>query len=109
VHGESLVVSNGEPLPVGEMLDRVCAAAGVPGVRGRVPLPVARAAGTVVESVWRAARLSGQPPMTAFLAEQLGTAHWFDQRRTRQALGWSPRVSLDEGFELLRRSFAGDH
>jgi hypothetical protein len=39
--------------------------------------------------------------VTAFLAEQLATAHWFDQRQTRSALAWSPRVSIDEGFGLL--------
>ena len=31
VHGEALVVSNGEPRPVGEVLRRICAAAGVRG------------------------------------------------------------------------------
>ena len=44
--------------------------------------------------------------MTRFLAEQLSTAHWFDQRETRLALGWTPAVSLDEGFERLRLSYA---
>jgi len=106
VHGEALVVSNGEPRPVGEILARVCRAAGVPGPRGRVPLRVASTAGGAVEAAWRIARRPGVPPLTRFLAEQLGTAHWFDQRRTRAALGWIPRVSLDEGFEALRRSFA---
>ena len=43
--------------------------------------------------------------MTEFLAEQLSTAHWFDQRETREALDWQPAVSLDEGFERLRRWF----
>jgi nucleoside-diphosphate-sugar epimerase len=105
VHGEALVVSNGEPRPVAEILQRVCAAAGVPGPRGRVPLPVARAAGSVVEAAWRAARRPGVPPLTRFLAEQLGTAHWFDQRRTRAALNWAPTVSLDEGFEILRKGY----
>ena len=105
VHGEALVVSNGEPRPVAEILQRVCAAAGVPGPRGRVPLPVARAAGSVVEAAWRAARRPGVPPLTRFLAEQLGTAHWFDQRRTRAALNWAPSVSLDEGFEILRKGY----
>ena len=104
VHGEALVVSNGEPRPVGEILQRVCAAYGVPGPRGRVPLPVAAVVGGVVESAWRASRRPGVPPLTRFLAEQLGTAHWFDQRHTREALGWTPRVSLDEGFEALRRT-----
>jgi nucleoside-diphosphate-sugar epimerase len=39
--------------------------------------------------------------MTSFLAEQLGTAHWFDQRDTRRDLGWEPTVSLEEGFTRL--------
>jgi nucleoside-diphosphate-sugar epimerase len=104
VHGEALVVSNGEPRPVGEILARVCDAADVRGPRGRVPLPVAAAAGVAVEGIWRLGRRPGVPPLTRFLAEQMGTAHWFDQRRTREALRWTPRVSLNEGFELLRRS-----
>ncbi len=108
VHGAALVISNGEPRPVAEILQRVCAAAGVPGPRRRVPLAVAVAAGTVVEGAWRVTRRPGVPPINRFLAEQLGTAHWFDQRRTRAALDWTPRVSLDAGFERLRRSFMID-
>jgi nucleoside-diphosphate-sugar epimerase len=38
--------------------------------------------------------------------EQLSTAHWFDQRRTREALAWWPAVSLDEGFARLTRWYA---
>ena len=101
VHGESLVVSNGEPRPVGELLRRICAAAGVPAPRRKVPLRVAAAAGRMVETAWAALHLAGEPPLTHFLAEQLGTAHWFDQRRTREALGWAPTVSLEQGFDRL--------
>jgi nucleoside-diphosphate-sugar epimerase len=39
--------------------------------------------------------------MTTFLAEQLGTAHWFDQTTTRELLQWMPSVSLDEGLAHL--------
>jgi nucleoside-diphosphate-sugar epimerase len=39
--------------------------------------------------------------MTRFLAEQLSTAHWFDQRDTRHDLDWTPTVSLDEGLARL--------
>lgn len=107
VHGEALVVTNGEPRPVGEILARICQAAGVPGPRRRIPLAVAATVGSIVETGWRVARRPGIPPMTRFLAEQLGTAHWFDQRRTRQALRWAPAVSLDEGFAALGRELAG--
>jgi 2-alkyl-3-oxoalkanoate reductase len=101
VHGEALVVSNGEPRPVAEVLARLCAAAGVPAPRRRVPFPLAWAAGAAVEGVWAVTKRRSTPPLTRFLAEQLATAHWFDQRRTREALGWTPRVSLAEGFARL--------
>jgi nucleoside-diphosphate-sugar epimerase len=102
VHGEALVVSNGEPRPVAEVIGRLCRAAGVPVPRRRVPFGAAYAVGAAVEGVWAVTGRRQVPPITRFLAEQLATAHWFDQRRTRAALGWRPQVSLDEGFARLR-------
>ena len=105
VHGNAYVVTNGEPRPVAELLAGMCAAAGVPAPRWSVPAGVARAAGSVIEAVWRVRPGVDEPPMTRFLAEQLSTAHWFDQRRTRADLQWTPAVSLDEGFERLAASY----
>jgi 2-alkyl-3-oxoalkanoate reductase len=102
VHGRAFVVSNGQPRTVAELLTRICRAAGLPGPRARVPLPVAWAGGTAAERVWERTGRTDDPPMTSFLAEQLATAHWFDQRETRRALAWGPRVTLAEGFERLR-------
>jgi nucleoside-diphosphate-sugar epimerase len=103
--GAAYVVSNGEPRPVAEVLAAICAAAGVPGPRLGVPFPLAWAVGAAVDTVWSWRGRESDPPITRFLAEQLATAHWFDQRRTRQALGWSPRVSLDEGFARLAAAY----
>jgi nucleoside-diphosphate-sugar epimerase len=101
VHGESLVVSNGEPRPVLEVLNRLCDAARAPRPRRQVPYRLAWLAGAMLEGVWAATSRRDLPPLTRFLAEQLATAHWFDQRRTREALGWAPHVPLDEGFARL--------
>ena len=49
--------------------------------------------------------MQDDPPMTQFLAEQLSTAHWFDQSETRAALDWQPDVTIDEGFARLREWF----
>ena len=106
VHGEALVVSNGEPRPVAEILERVCRAAGVPGPRGRVPFPLAHALGAMFEAAWAVSNRRDTPPLNRFLAEQLATAHWFDLRRTREALQWRPRVSVDEGFIRLAEHYA---
>ncbi|WP_426517983.1 NAD-dependent epimerase/dehydratase family protein [Diaminobutyricibacter sp. McL0618] len=101
VHGRSFVVTNGEPRPVAELLAGICAACGAPAPSWRVPASLARTAGGVVEAAWRIRPGRDEPPMTRFLAEQLSTAHWFDQRRIRADLEWSPTVTIDEGLALL--------
>lgn len=106
VHGESFVVTNGEPRTVRDFVGGLCDAAGVPRPRLRLPAGLVRYAGRLVERVWEVRPGQDEPPMTEFLAEQLSTAHWFDQRRTRERLQWTPRVSIDEGFEELARWFS---
>jgi 2-alkyl-3-oxoalkanoate reductase len=112
VAGQALVVTNGEPRPVAEILAGICAAAGVPGPSRRVPRGLAYTAGWRVEGLWAArarAGVTGDPPMTRFVVEQLSTAHWFDQRRTRDLLEWTPAVSLEEGFAALASWFRQNH
>lgn len=104
-HGRALVVSNGEPRPVAELLAGMCRAAGVPAPAWRVPGVVARAAGGAVERLWAWRPGDDEPPMTRFLAEQLSTAHWFDQRETHAVLAWQPRVSIDEGMARLAQHY----
>jgi 2-alkyl-3-oxoalkanoate reductase len=110
--GQALVVTNGEPRPVAELLAGVCRAAGVPEPKRHVPVRLARAGGTLVESLWtltrglRATHNGDDPPLTHFLVEQLSTAHWFDQRLTRQVLRWQPRITLDEGFAELQHWYS---
>lgn len=101
VHGNAYVVTNGEPRPVADLLAGICTASGVAAPRWHVPAAVARVAGSLVEAVWRVRPGQDEPPMTRFLAEQLSTAHWFDQRRTRADLQWAPSVSIDEGLARL--------
>lgn len=109
--GRPLVVTNGEPRPVGELISGICAAGGVPAPRFSVPGSVARIAGTAIERAWvlglRRGWVHDEPPMTGFLAEQLSTAHWFDQRATRDLLDWKPAISLDEGLSRLAAYYGG--
>jgi nucleoside-diphosphate-sugar epimerase len=72
-----------------------------------VPTPAAWLAGAVVEGIWSATGRRSTPPLTRFLTEQLTTAHWFDQRRTRTVLGWQPEVGLDAGFARLAAWYVG--
>ena len=90
----------------------ICRAVGAPPPRLHVPFPLAWGVGAVVEGAVVVSRrvpalpTITQPPLTRFLAEQLSTAHWFDQRRTREALRWRPAVTVDEGLARLAEASA---
>lgn len=105
VHGNAYVITNGEPRPVAELIAGICLAAGVRPPAWHVPAAVARTAGSLIEAIWRVRPGVDEPPMTRFLAEQLSTAHWFDQRATRNDLRWRPEVSVDEGLRRLAASY----
>ena len=102
--GRAYFITSADPRPVREVVNAILAAGGLPPERRSVPLPVAVAAGTVAEAVWRLLRRQDDPPMTRFLARQLGTDHWFDVSAARRDLGWAPAVGLDEGFRRLGAS-----
>jgi nucleoside-diphosphate-sugar epimerase len=104
--GRAYVIANGEPRPIRELVLGICRAAGVDVSPRRVPLPLALVAGSVVERLWSATRRSSEPPLTRFLAEQLGTAHWFDPRPAREDLDYEPTVTIDQGLARLADWYA---
>ncbi|MCK0112257.1 NAD-dependent epimerase/dehydratase family protein [Ornithinimicrobium sp. F0845] len=112
--GQALVVTNGEPRPIGELIGDICRAGGAPPPRLRIPARVAWVAGAAVEGAMAlSTTVPGlpeitEPPLTRFLAEQLSTAHWFDQRHTRAVLDWTPAVTLDEGLRELAAAHSAD-
>lgn len=105
IAGKAYFISNGEPIPLWEMVNRILDAAGVAPVTGSIPPALAHSIGTACELVWKTLRLSGEPPMTRFVASELSTAHWFDISAARAELGYQPRISIEEGLKLLKASF----
>ncbi len=104
--GRAYFITNGEPLPLREIVLGILRAAGIEARVVPIPRPLAYAAGAALEVAFRVARSEREPPLTRFVAEQLSTAHWFDIGAARRELGWSPRVSIAEGLDRLRASFA---
>lgn len=104
--GRAYVIANGEPRPIRDLVLGICRAAGVDAHPKQVPLRVAVVAGTAVERIWSWRGADSEPPLTRFLAEQLGTAHWFDPRPARDDLGWTAPVTIDEGLARLADWYA---
>jgi 2-alkyl-3-oxoalkanoate reductase len=105
VAGRVYFLSQGEPWPVWDLIDRILQAAQLPPVRRTVPPALARLAGAVCEGFARALHLEGEPPMTRFLAHELSTAHWFNIDAARRDLGYRPSVSIEEGMTRLEQGW----
>ena len=100
--GNAYFISQGEPVNCWQWIDDILALVDLPPVRKSLSLNSAWRIGAACEGLYRLLRLSGEPPMTRFLAAQLGTSHWFDISTARRDLGYEPRVSTGEGMQRLR-------
>ncbi len=99
--GRAYFVTNGEPVELWKLIDRILAVAGLPPVTRSISRPVAIVLGTLLEGLHGGLGLSGEPRMTRFLAEELATSHWFDISAAQRELGYRPAVSIAEGLERL--------
>jgi nucleoside-diphosphate-sugar epimerase len=107
IAGRAYFISNSEPLPLWEMVNRILAAAGMPPVTRSIPAGAALAAGALCEAIWSFLRLPGEPPMTRFVAKEMATAHWFDISAACRDLAYKPEISIDEGLKRLAKWLSG--
>ncbi|RXK54352.1 NAD-dependent epimerase/dehydratase family protein [Oleiharenicola lentus] len=107
--GRAYFITNGEPVVLWDWINEVLRGVGIPEITRRVPLPVAYAAGGLLEAVWRLGRKPGEPPMTRFVAKEMATDHWFKIDAARRDLGYHPLVNVSQGTkELVKHYKAGN-
>ena len=99
--GKAYFVTNNDPLPQGEIIQRLLAAIGIEVKIRSLPTALAMSAGALCEFSWRLLPLSGEPPVTRFAVEQLGTAHWFNTAAAERDFGYVPEISIEEGLKQL--------
>lgn len=99
--GKAYFISNGEPMPLNELINRILAAYGLPAVRKSISPGLAYLAGTMSEFVYSLLRIKKEPLLTRFVARQLGCAHWYDISAARRDLGYQPAVSIAQGLQRL--------
>lgn len=102
VAGKAYFLSQGEPLPIWDVVNRILAAGGVPPVTRTISLRLAYAVGSILERIYTLFALQGEPRMTRFVARELSTAHWFDLTAARRDFDYTPLVSFDEGMKRLQ-------
>ena len=105
--GRAYFVNESEPVEVGDWINTLLSFGGLPPCEKHVPLWLAYGAGSLLETAWTLARAESEPPMTRFVALQLGKTHTYDTSAAERDFGYRPSVAYDEAIERTRAWFAG--
>lgn len=101
VAGHAYFISQGEPVNCWDWINELLDLHGLPAVRRSISFPMAWHIGSACESAYGLLRLRREPPLTRFLAAQLGVSHFFDISAARRDFGYAPSVSVKEGMLRL--------
>lgn len=101
VGGKPYFVTNGEPTAFFDFVGRVLAKMDLPPIRGAVPYRVAWTVAALVEAYdnLRGVPVGVESGMTRFAMRYMCTHHYFSIARAGQDLGYTPKVSIDEGID----------
>ena len=101
IAGKAYFITNDEPIPIWELINRILNAGGVQPVHRSISPKLAFSAGWLLELIYGQLKIKKEPRMTRFVAKELSTSHWFDISAAKRDLGYQPEVSTEEGLKRL--------
>lgn len=100
-NGKPYFISQGDPVNLWDWIDGLFWEMDIEPVEKKVPFATAYRVGWLFEKLYLLLRLTKEPRMTRFLAEQLAKSHYFSIENAKRDLGYHPSIDTREG---LRRT-----
>ena len=99
--GKAYFITDEEPVLIWNWVNALFKDLNLTPISSRVPTRLAWTAGLVLEVLWSILPLSGEPPMTRFVAKQLSCHHYYDLQSAKNDFGYEEKVSPETGWNLL--------
>lgn len=104
VCGQAYFVGQERPVKLWDFINQILAYVKIDPVIKHIDVGTAYRLGWFLEKTFKLAGIKKpEPPMTRFVALNLGKSHYFSHEKARRDFGYKPRVSIEEG---LKRTFA---
>ena len=71
---------------------------------GLLSVGLAAAIGSAFEWAYRILGKVDEPPITRWIAHELGTSHWFALHAAQRDLNWQPQIDVPTGLQFLADS-----
>lgn len=104
--GNAYFINEPDAVNLWSWIDGLLKLAGLPPVKKTISYPSAYRIGSLMETLWTWLPLSGEPPMTRFVAAQLAGSHSYSIKSATRDFGFKPIVSIAEGLQKLQAEIA---
>ena len=103
--GKAYFIAQEEPVQLWPWINSLLEKLNLPIVTKKIPYKAAYAIGASCELLYKIFNINSQPPMTRFLAVELAKDHYFDISAAKMDLSYIPKISIEEGMDILKNSF----
>ncbi len=104
VCGEAYFIGQERPVKLWDFINQILGYVKIEPVMKAIDVTTAYRLGWFFEKVFKAAGIQKpEPPMTRFVALNLGKSHYFSHAKAKRDFGYYPKVSIEEG---LKKTFA---
>lgn len=103
VCGEAYFVGQERPVKLWSFINEILGHMKIEPVMGAIDVTTAYRIGWLMEKTFKLAGIQKpEPPMTRFVALNLGKSHYFSHAKAKRDFGYMPRISIEEG---MKRTF----
>ncbi len=104
VCGQAYFLGQERPVKLWDFINQVLSIVKVEPVMSSIDVSTAYRLGWFLEKMFKLLGIQKpEPPMTRFVALNLGKSHYFSHEKARRDFGYTPQVSIEEG---LKRTFS---
>lgn len=102
VNGSAYFIAQERPVKLWDFIDKVLVINGQSSITKNISVSTAYRIGCLVEFFLRIFRVWNiHPPMTRFVALQLGKSHYFSHRKAEKDFGYSPAITIEEAIKRI--------
>ena len=102
ISGRAYFINEPQAVNLWDWVNALLAAGGLPPLQRRISRRAAIVLGGLCEAIWTILPLSGEPPMTRFVAAQLAGSHSYSIRAAQRDFNYQPLVSPATGLQRLQ-------
>lgn len=97
--GRAYFIGQEKPVNLWDFINKVIALDGQEPIEDSISFKTAYILGFIFEKIYKLLGISKpEPPMTRFIATQLGKSHYFSHKRAFDDFGYKPAITIEDGL-----------